>query len=100
MPDGNAAIKDMNFADGEWKHGTVVKTQVKIVADGVPGTAMMAFKDRQEAGGQARRQRQAGTQSRRQLTSPQTEGPRTRRRPFSFILALTHSRETLGRWHT
>jgi mono/diheme cytochrome c family protein len=46
MPDGNAAIKDMNFADGDWKHGTVIKTQVKIVADGVPGTAMMAFKDR------------------------------------------------------
>ena len=46
MPDGNAAIKDMNFADGEWKHGTVLKTQVKIVAEGVPGTAMMAFKDR------------------------------------------------------
>ena len=46
MPDGNAAIKDMNFADGEWKHGTVIKAQVKIVADGVPGTAMMAFKDR------------------------------------------------------
>lgn len=46
MPDGNAAIKDMNFADGDWKHGTAIKTQVKIVADGVPGTAMMAFKDR------------------------------------------------------
>jgi mono/diheme cytochrome c family protein len=46
MPDGNAAIKDMNFADGEWKHGTVIKDQVKIVTDGVPGTAMMSFKDR------------------------------------------------------
>lgn len=46
MPDGNAAIKDMNFADGEWKHGTVLKAQVKVVADGVPGTAMMSFKDR------------------------------------------------------
>jgi cytochrome c oxidase subunit 2 len=46
MPDGNAAIKDMNFADGEWKHGTVIKAQVKLVTDGVPGTAMMAFKDR------------------------------------------------------
>ena len=46
MPDGNAAIKDMNFADGEWKHGTVIKAQVKVVADGVPGTAMMSFKDR------------------------------------------------------
>lgn len=46
MPDGNAAIKDMNFADGEWKHGTDIKTLAKIVADGVPGTAMMSFKDR------------------------------------------------------
>ena len=46
MPDGNAAIKDMNFADGEWKHGTVIKQQVKLVTDGVPGTAMMSFKDR------------------------------------------------------
>jgi mono/diheme cytochrome c family protein len=46
MPDGNAAIKDMNFADGEWKHGTAIKGQVKVVTDGVPGTAMMSFKDR------------------------------------------------------
>ena len=46
MPDGNAAIKQMNFADGEWIHGTTVKQQVKIVTDGVPGTAMMSFKDR------------------------------------------------------
>ncbi|HEY0664109.1 MAG TPA: c-type cytochrome [Thiobacillaceae bacterium] len=46
MPDGNAAIKQMNFADGEWIHGTTLKQQVKVVTDGVPGTAMMAFKDR------------------------------------------------------
>jgi mono/diheme cytochrome c family protein len=46
MPDGNAAIKQMNFVDGEWIHGTTVKQQVKVVTDGVPGTAMMAFKDR------------------------------------------------------
>ena len=46
MPDGNAAIKDMNFVDGDWKHGTVIKAQVKVVTDGVPGTAMMSFKDR------------------------------------------------------
>jgi cytochrome c oxidase subunit 2 len=46
MPDGNAAIKQMNFADGEWIHGTTIKQQVKVVTDGVPGTAMMAFKDR------------------------------------------------------
>ena len=46
MPDGNAAIKQMNFADGEWIHGTTVKQQVKVVTDGVLGTAMMSFKDR------------------------------------------------------
>jgi len=46
MPDGNAAIKQMNFADGEWIHGTTLKQQVKVVTDGVPGTAMMAFRDR------------------------------------------------------
>lgn len=46
MPDGNAAIKQMNFVDGEWIHGTTIKQQVKVVTDGVPGTAMMSFKDR------------------------------------------------------
>ena len=46
MPDGNAAIKQMNFADGEWIHGTTIKQQVKVVTDGVPATAMMSFKDR------------------------------------------------------
>ena len=46
MPDGNAAIEQMNFADGKWIHGTAVKDQVKVVTDGVPGTAMMSFKDR------------------------------------------------------
>ena len=46
MPDGNAAIKQMNFADGEWIHGTTIKQLVKVVTDGVPATAMMSFKDR------------------------------------------------------
>jgi mono/diheme cytochrome c family protein len=46
MPDGNAAIKQMNFADGEWIHGTTIKEQVKVVTEGVPATAMMSFKDR------------------------------------------------------
>ena len=46
MADGNAAIKQMNFADGEWIHGTTIKQLVKVVADGVTGTAMMPFKDR------------------------------------------------------
>lgn len=46
MPDGNAAIKQMNFADGEWIHGTTPKQLAKVITDGVPGTAMMAFKER------------------------------------------------------
>lgn len=46
MPDGNAAIKQMNFADGEWKHGTSVKELAAVITNGVPGTAMMPFKGR------------------------------------------------------
>ena len=46
MPDGNAAITQMNFADGEWIHGTTIKQLAKVITDGVPATAMMSFKDR------------------------------------------------------
>lgn len=46
MPDGNAAIKQMNFADGEWIHGTTVQAMAKVITNGVPATAMMPFKDR------------------------------------------------------
>ena len=46
MPDGNAAIPQMNFADGKWKYGTTPKLLAKVITDGVPGTAMMAFKER------------------------------------------------------
>ena len=46
MADGNAALKPMNFADGEWKHGTAPQDLAKVIANGVPGTAMMPFKAR------------------------------------------------------
>ena len=46
MADGNAALKPMNFADGEWKHGTTPQALAKVITDGVPGTAMMPFKTR------------------------------------------------------
>jgi mono/diheme cytochrome c family protein len=46
MADGNAALKPMNFADGEWKHGTSPQALAKVIAEGVPGTAMMPFKTR------------------------------------------------------
>ena len=46
MADGNAALEPMNFADGKWKHGTTVADLAKVIANGVPGTAMMPFKAR------------------------------------------------------
>jgi mono/diheme cytochrome c family protein len=46
MADGNAALEPMNFADGKWRHGTTVKELVKVISDGVPGTAMLPFKTR------------------------------------------------------
>lgn len=46
MPDGNAAIKQMNFADGEWIHGSDLEQIKKVITNGVPATAMMPFKDR------------------------------------------------------
>ncbi len=46
MPDGNAAIPQMNFADGKWAHGTTPVQLAKVITNGVPGTAMMGFKDR------------------------------------------------------
>jgi mono/diheme cytochrome c family protein len=45
LPDGNSPVPDMNFANGEWKHGTKVEDMVKTIREGVPGTAMLAFKE-------------------------------------------------------
>jgi mono/diheme cytochrome c family protein len=44
MADGNAALEPMNFADGKWKHGPAASELAKVIANGVPGTAMMPFK--------------------------------------------------------
>ena len=54
MADGNAALKPMNFADGEWKHGTTPQALAKVIAEGVPGTAMMPFKTRFSETGDSR----------------------------------------------
>ena len=45
MADGNAAVKDMNLADGEWKHGSKLSDMIKVIREGVDGTAMQPFKD-------------------------------------------------------
>jgi mono/diheme cytochrome c family protein len=46
MPDGNAAIPQMNFANGKWIHGNTPAQLAKVITNGVPGTAMMSFKER------------------------------------------------------
>jgi mono/diheme cytochrome c family protein len=46
MPDGNAAIPNMNFVDGKWLHGNTPAQLAKVITNGVPGTAMMSFKER------------------------------------------------------
>ena len=42
--DGNSPIPQMNFADGEWKHGAALPDVINTIANGIPGTAMMSFK--------------------------------------------------------
>lgn len=44
LPDGNAPMKEMNFTDNVWKHGSRVADLVQVISEGAPGTAMLAFK--------------------------------------------------------
>ena len=43
-PEGNSPIPNMNFVDGEWRHGSSVKDVMNTISNGVQGTAMMPFK--------------------------------------------------------
>lgn len=45
-PEGKAPLKEMDLADGEWKHGSTPAAIAKTIREGVPGTAMVAFKDK------------------------------------------------------
>ncbi len=45
LADGNSPIKEMNFADGEWIHGSKLADVVKVIEEGVPGKAMLPFKE-------------------------------------------------------
>jgi aldose sugar dehydrogenase len=47
--DGNSPIPEMNFVNGDWKHGTKVADMVKVINEGVPGTAMLPFKEQLSA---------------------------------------------------
>jgi mono/diheme cytochrome c family protein len=45
MAEGNSPIKEMNFADGEWIHGSKLADVIKVIEEGVPGKAMLPFKE-------------------------------------------------------
>lgn len=45
LADGGSPIKEMNFAEGEWIHGSKLADIVKVIEDGVPGKAMLPFKE-------------------------------------------------------
>ena len=50
MADGNSQIMpNMSFADGVWKHGATLKAVQTTITNGVPGTAMLPFKDKLSA---------------------------------------------------
>lgn len=42
--DGNSPIPNMNFSDGDWRHGSSIKELMNTITNGVQGTAMMPFK--------------------------------------------------------
>ena len=41
--EGNSPIPNMNFADGNWLHGSSIKELMNTITNGVQGTAMMPF---------------------------------------------------------
>lgn len=43
---GNSPTKELNFADGEWKHGSSLSDVVNTITNGVAGTAMLPWKER------------------------------------------------------
>jgi mono/diheme cytochrome c family protein len=44
--EGKTVMPDMSFVGREWKHGTATDDMIKVITNGVPGTAMMPFKGR------------------------------------------------------
>jgi mono/diheme cytochrome c family protein len=46
LADGNSQLMpNMSFADGVWVHGSTVKEVTATINNGVPGTAMIAWKE-------------------------------------------------------
>lgn len=45
-PAGKGVLPGTDLTSGTWKHGSTVPAIAKVIADGVPGTAMLPAKDR------------------------------------------------------
>jgi mono/diheme cytochrome c family protein len=46
LADGNAKTPSMNFADGNWQHGSSLQQVADVIRNGVKGTAMLPFKSK------------------------------------------------------
>ena len=46
MADGDSPLEPLNFVDGLWKHGPKPEQVALVIAEGVPGSAMLAFRDK------------------------------------------------------
>jgi mono/diheme cytochrome c family protein len=44
LADGKGAMPEMNLTDTTWVHGSSVAEITKVIAEGVPGKAMLPFK--------------------------------------------------------
>ena len=45
MADGDSPLEPLSFTDGTWKHGSKPEEVAKVIAEGVPTTAMLPFKE-------------------------------------------------------
>jgi cytochrome c oxidase cbb3-type subunit 3 len=44
LADGKGAMPEMNLSDAKWQHGSSIAEISKVIAEGVPGKAMVGFK--------------------------------------------------------
>ncbi len=44
LADGKGAMPEMNLTDPKWEHGSTVAEISKVIAEGIPGKAMVGFK--------------------------------------------------------
>ena len=44
LADGKGAAPEMNLTDAKWDHGSTIADISKVIAEGVPGKAMVGFK--------------------------------------------------------